>query len=68
MIRCGKCSKSKHYLCERAKCECNCRRYKDTVVNRIEPEEDHTHDKHYEKLNKQWRALHPPIEVKSNDG
>jgi len=69
MIRCGKCNKSKHYLCERAKCECNCRKYADNIINRMEPERDHTHDKYYDDFNKRWltlqKKLHPPVKVKS---
>ena len=66
MKRCAKCNNRKLQHCKGAEksCECKCTIYQDTTINRIEPDHDSTYDKIYEDINKQWRALHPPLQEK----
>ena len=59
MIRCGKCNKSRHYLCIGGSCSCKCREFEDTVKNITEPERNYTEESQAEldKIQKEWRAL-----------
>jgi len=70
MKRCGMCNNRslKHCKGSEKSCECNCTKYLDTITNRMETDHDSTYDKVYEDINKQWRALHPPLVPKEVKG
>lgn len=56
---CPSCNKSKHQGCKGNKCECKCRRFRDTATN-IDNE---THpnpklDEFVQEQNKQWAEIH----------